>query len=290
MTKKDLIQDDGMGKYFTIMLNMADDDLNPYQYRLLAHFKRVCGTEGKCFQGTRGIAKVCQMSVGKVVSTRRELEKLGYIRIVERPDSTLLITIVDRMSENVARYSRRSPDEQGVHHMNTGVHEVNQRITLEEEPPKKESAPIGTGVDEKPKTERKKNPLFDTVALEVFGIAIDQSNGDGGRVGMIAAWLAGHKPKGRHAELGAISKPAAPEHIKAFVSWWNKTHANVAIPRDLTKFVEYWRQWASEVNARRVRSQAKASKTDQQTTTPPAINPAQMTEDERKAILAQLRG
>jgi len=136
MTRQDLIHDEEMGKYFTIMLNMADDDLDPYQYRLLAHFKRVCGKDGKCFQGTRRIAKVCQMSVGKVVSTRRELEQLGYIKIVERPDSTLLITIVDRMRENIERYAKRSQDEQSVQVVNSTVHDMNERISYEEEPSK----------------------------------------------------------------------------------------------------------------------------------------------------------
>lgn len=288
MTKQDLIRDDGMGMYFTIMLNMADDDLDPYQYRLLAHFKRVCGREGKCFQGTRGIAKVCQMSVGKVVSTRRELEQMGYITIAERPDSTLLITVVDRMRENVERYSGCSPHEQGVHGVNGGVHGVNQRITLEEEPLNKISAPDGAGGDKKAKKPREKNPLFDAVAMQVFNIAPDNIGGDGGRIGIISSWLAGYEPKGKYADLGAIKAPASEQHIKMFVTWWRNKYPNATMPRDLIKFVEYWRQWASEENARAAKSKQRPAAI--QAAAPAAIDPAQMTTEDRQRFLAELLG
>ena len=146
MTKKDHIHDDGrVGKYFTTLYNMADDDLNPYQYRLLGHYKRVCGEteDGACWESTRTTAKKCQISVGKVASTRRELEAMGYVAIETRGDDTLRITMIDRMAENVARYTKRSSGEHSVHEVNTsvhtvntGVHEVKQRITTEEKPVK----------------------------------------------------------------------------------------------------------------------------------------------------------
>lgn len=134
------IEDENKGKYFHIMLNMYDDDLSPYEYRLLGHYIRV----GKCWEGVRKTAKTCQMSVGMVVKTRNKLHKGGYITVEHRDNDTVYIEVVDRMSENVARYANRSPHEQGVHHMNTnrspheqGVQDVNERITPEEEPKKK---------------------------------------------------------------------------------------------------------------------------------------------------------
>lgn len=133
-------------KYFHRMLNMADDDLGPYEYRLLGHYIRV----GDCWEGVRKTAKTTRMSVGKVVSTRNDLEKLGYIHVEHREQDTCLVTIIDRMAENVARYSKvfmertpRSPHEHPVHMVNTseleGVHGVNERRTRtkEEEPKKK---------------------------------------------------------------------------------------------------------------------------------------------------------
>jgi len=150
--RKDHVRDDGRtGKYFTLIYNMADDDLNPYQYRLLGHYKRVCGDsdDGACWESTRTTGKKCQMSTGKVSSTRLELQTMGYVSIEQRPNDTLRITLIDRMAENVSRYAKqRSSGEHGVHEVNTHVHgmngrvhEVKQRITNEEEPLKnKENA------------------------------------------------------------------------------------------------------------------------------------------------------
>lgn len=125
-------------QHFHIMLNMADDDLNPYQYRLYGHYVRVAGETGGCWQGTRTTAAHCKMSIGKVVSTRRELATLGYITIEERPEDTLYVEIVDRWAENIARYAApRSSGERPVHTVNTTVHVVNERRSTEEEPEKK---------------------------------------------------------------------------------------------------------------------------------------------------------
>ncbi|NWF65616.1 MAG: hypothetical protein HXY38_15070, partial [Chloroflexi bacterium] len=129
--KREHIEDRGLsGKYFHIMLNIADDELDVYQYRLLGHYRRVCGdnSDGACWEGTRTTAARCKMSIGKVSKTRRELERLGYIKIESRPDDTLRITLVDRMADNVARYFLRLSSEQGVHVVNDGVHVVNDGV------------------------------------------------------------------------------------------------------------------------------------------------------------------
>lgn len=136
--KQDQVTDNApFGKYFHVMLNMADDDLNPYQYRLLGHYRRVCGDNGACWESTRTTATKCKMSTGKVSSTRKELETTGYIHLQYRDDDTCFITLVDRMAENIQRYC--SPDEQRVHDMNGSVHQVKQRKTNEEKPNKKKT-------------------------------------------------------------------------------------------------------------------------------------------------------
>lgn len=131
------VTDEGReGKYFTLLVNMADDDLDPYQYRLFGHYKRVCGEslDGACWESTRTTAEKCRMSVGKVASTRRELVELGYIEITAgTADQTLAITLKDLMHQNVQRFAERSPHEQPVHEVNATVHEVKQRRTKEEE-------------------------------------------------------------------------------------------------------------------------------------------------------------
>jgi DNA-binding MarR family transcriptional regulator len=170
MTKQ-YLADPTKGKYFTQVLNMADDDLGPYEMRLLIRYIRVAWKTGKCWEGVRRTSKITQMSVGMVTKTRNRLEELGYIKVKHRPDDTCVIVIVDRMAENVARYANevdeteddefaapsrkrarttgsvhgvntRSSGEQGVHVVNTpeldSVHGVNERIyiTKEEEPKK----------------------------------------------------------------------------------------------------------------------------------------------------------
>lgn len=136
-TSKQHVKDDAKGRYFHQMLNMADDDLNPYQYRLLGHYIRV----DNCWESVRTTARITRMSVGMVVKTRNSLQELGYIQLEISEHDTYLVTVVDRMAENVARYAnkkqQRSPHEHGVHHMNTSegssVHHMKQRRTRTKE-------------------------------------------------------------------------------------------------------------------------------------------------------------
>lgn len=140
MTKQQ-VSDPSKGRYFLQMLNMSDDDLSPYQFRLLGHYIRVAAKTGKCWEGVRKTAQITQMSVGMVTKTRNELVTLGYIRVKHREDDTCVIVIVDRMAENIARYAheavadeadefdaptgKRSSGEQGVHTVREGVHHMN---------------------------------------------------------------------------------------------------------------------------------------------------------------------
>lgn len=103
-------------KYFTMMLNMAEDELDPFQYRLLAHYLRWAGHGGSKSEGLKTTAKTVKMSISKVRSTRRELVSMGYILVQEPNQEEIkegvpaIITIVDRWEENVARYSRVKND------------------------------------------------------------------------------------------------------------------------------------------------------------------------------------
>lgn len=94
------------GRYFHVMLNIADDDLDPYQYRLLGHYRRVCGDSGVCFEMTDTTAARTRMSKAKVSTTRWELVALGYIAIHQADGSdAMAVTIIDRMRDNVLRYA-----------------------------------------------------------------------------------------------------------------------------------------------------------------------------------------
>ena len=278
MTKRpqtqDVHDDAPAGKYFTQILNMADDDLDPYEYRLLGHYKRVIGElNAPCTQGTRLIAEICRMSLGKVTAVRKQLEEKGWIRCERRPNNTIRVTLIDRMAENVARYSKRSQDEQarsphehGVRHMNTTVHDVNEEITRT--PTKEQSIPIGIEPAAKAAAKRKKskaNPrsaelepdiIYETVETHIFGIegTPDMPYQWSGRCGQITSWLKGAVASVDGQEVGKISRPAAPEHIKAFARAWVKEHTGAPLPRKPDRFVEHWRAWASKQAAARPRT------------------------------------
>jgi hypothetical protein len=139
---QDITDNSDLRRYFALIEHMAEDDLDLYEYRLLGHYKRVCGTHGgQCTESVRTTAnRIKGMSIGKVSEARRELERLGWIKVAvhahpSQKGNTVIdgisVTLVDRMAENVARYSAMcsANEHEGVHDMNTGVHQVKQRRT-----------------------------------------------------------------------------------------------------------------------------------------------------------------
>lgn len=86
-------------KGFHCLPNSVDDELNVYQYRLLGHYKRVCGesVDGACWESAATTAERTKMSVRKVKSTRAELQCLGYINLEARSGDTSRVTMPDTM-------------------------------------------------------------------------------------------------------------------------------------------------------------------------------------------------
>jgi hypothetical protein len=108
-----LSNDAPMHKYFTMMLNMAEDDLEPFAYRLLAHYIRWTGHGGLFAEGVRTTARRCKMSVTAVKKARETLQGQGYIIVVApaiKGESTRII-INDRWLENIQRYHTESHTE-----------------------------------------------------------------------------------------------------------------------------------------------------------------------------------
>lgn len=99
-------------KYFHQMLNMADDDLNPHEYRLLGHYLRWAGHGGERKEGIRQTAKVCHMGQTAVRKHRAALAEKGYLRLIEPTPEQLKegeptkIIVLDRWAENIARYTQ----------------------------------------------------------------------------------------------------------------------------------------------------------------------------------------
>lgn len=203
MTEQTII--DGGNKYFHFMLNMADDDLDPYQYRLLGHYRRVCGQGGICFELTTTTAKKTKMSGGKISSVRWELVALGYINIHECDGTeAIAITLIDLMPENVMRYSS---SEQTVHVVNSNrsSHELEE-TRLSSKKHKTPSIPQ-KGED---------SVLFLTVSKELFSTAKPRSDKLRQRIQKSVDVIEG------------LSVDVAT--FNAFVAWYRHEKPNLSLP------------------------------------------------------------
>lgn len=105
-------------KYFHQMLNMADDDLNAPQYRLLGHYVRWAGNGGSHEEGIRETARITHLGKDTVRRVRQELRDLGYIAFVEptpqeqKDGKPTVVTVLDRWGENIQRYSNKGVPNQ----------------------------------------------------------------------------------------------------------------------------------------------------------------------------------
>jgi DNA-binding MarR family transcriptional regulator len=102
--------------YFAMIPHMADDDLDPFEYRLYGHYTRVCGQEGgRCFQSVKDIHEKTCMSPTAITKARNSLQSKGYINVVipdgraRRKGENISVTLIDRWQENVERYQKLIP-------------------------------------------------------------------------------------------------------------------------------------------------------------------------------------
>jgi DnaD/phage-associated family protein len=108
------IQDDSdLRKYRIELPNLYDDaGLDPYEFRLLAHYKRV----GTCTESTRTTAKICEMGVMTVSEKRQSLNDKGFISLktitLKTGGYSFIVTVVDKWQENFLKYGPRTPGVQ----------------------------------------------------------------------------------------------------------------------------------------------------------------------------------
>lgn len=100
------------------------------------------------------------------------------------------------------------------------------------------------------KKPRPRNPLFDVVAKEVFGLEPNDLEENEGRIAKISNWLAGTYSGTKAVRVTKLSHPAEPRHVEMFAKWWSSKPGKPDMPRDLVKFAERWREWAIEANKR----------------------------------------
>lgn len=117
-------------KYRTELPNLYDDsDLDPFEYRLLGHYKRV----GICRENLETTAKKCRMSTGQVSEKRQSLGAKNFIKL-ERLEMggkryRYVIRVNDRWVENFARYSGLTIDE------------INEQVKRATSPSPREASP-----------------------------------------------------------------------------------------------------------------------------------------------------
>lgn len=245
MNKQQIKSDDP--SYFAMIPHLATDTMNPYQLALYTHYKRVAKENGSCFEGVRTTAKKTQMSVGKVVSTRDELVRDGWITVQypekdNDPKATIIIEVNSKWPENREygeSLKKRSYSEQSVHTVNTSieptVHVVNERIQDQEKETKntKESAvaalgdtpdnsPENSSIKEDKKARKERlDQLFEIIALGSFGKPYAALNGQRGRAGEIRKLLLEENPD------------ITPEYLKA--GYARYFEANPTIKHDPSK-------------------------------------------------------
>jgi hypothetical protein len=139
---QEIIDESDLRKYRIELPNLYDDsDLDVYEFRLLAHYKRV----GRCTEGTRTTAKKCHMAVSQVSIKRRSLHNKGFIQMQEVPldDQTFsyIIIVVDKWEENFRKYSTRSHSEHPVSSREHPVRTAKERINHVKKKQKKSLSP-----------------------------------------------------------------------------------------------------------------------------------------------------
>lgn len=265
--------DSPMHKYFTMMLNMAEDDLDPYTYRLLAHYIRWTGHGGLFIEGIRTTAERCKMNARTIRKARDELAEKGYVKVVPpvKKGGATQVFILDKWADNIQRYHTESNTENSKCSKSTtpGVADIPHIEEHIEEPSKKDSAPPENGAvsktdkpyvqgkasslitndpevlepDEripspaKAKTERPRDVVYDAIAFFSFRIndtrVIDKITGK--RIGIVSSWL--------KKQDGIQQDSETSKRIAQFYAWYDKTKNGIARPKDVTKFAEAWTEW-----------------------------------------------
>lgn len=185
---QNIVDPSDLRKWRTELPNLYDDsDLDPFEFRLLAHYKRV----GTCIESLGTTARKCKMSTGKVSETRQALSDKGFVVLTKRetPNEAghigYSITVVDKWEENFAHYSSRRPSrheaQPSPREGTPSPHEGQPSQGEDKKEPLKKKPTKNTG-EAKP---RKANPMFDALA----GVTNSDPSAAGGYIGKTAADL-----------------------------------------------------------------------------------------------------
>lgn len=107
LDEQQLVRDTGdLRRWRTEIPNLYDDaDLDPIEFRLLVHYKRI---GNRCNESVRTTAKKCKISVGAVVEKRRSLADKGFVKLTTLDTGKVIVEVVDMWEVNFITYSTMS--------------------------------------------------------------------------------------------------------------------------------------------------------------------------------------
>lgn len=258
------------GKFFLLVRATAQDHrLSPEALGVLVEL--LSRSDDWVVQVTQ-LSKRHKLGREKCYRILKELTAAGYmVRTMVRDDHGKVVRVeyvVHEVSQGEAEPLPEKPDtaKQEAEKPNTEnpdtekQHITDTRIAQETE---STSMPAAKAAAKRKKS--KANPrsaelepdiIYETVETHIFGIegTPDMPYQWSGRCGQITSWLKGAVASVDGQEVGKISRPAAPEHIKAFARAWVKEHTGAPLPRKPDRFVEHWRAWASKQAGARPRA------------------------------------
>ena len=84
-------------KHITLIPTIAEDELDPFQYRVYGHLLRVCD-DNRSIPSRYAMAKHCKMTEDDVSSALKRLNELGYIAITycENGYDPMAISLLDK--------------------------------------------------------------------------------------------------------------------------------------------------------------------------------------------------
>lgn len=210
----------------------------------------------------------CGLKRGAIIKAIQQLVEFGFIARIGKPsdkgqeyqliDSIDWVKLEARQSAKQALDIKRTAKATNTRVSSTSDVPVTSDVTMQGNVPRTMQGNVGrtesksysnTNTKSAVQSTDGRDPVFDAVAEYIFNInPLEVNKETGGRIGVISSWLNGKSDglKRNGGKVGYISRPAEPEHVKRFAAWYKAKYPNISMPRDLLKFVDYWRQWASE--------------------------------------------
>lgn len=267
VTNNQELRDDGsISAYFSMMLHIDDDDLDAYEYRLLGHYRKVCGLfrSGKCTEALETTAAACKMGLSTARSARNRLAQKGCIYLVETPGAPTGVTIRNRMPENLQRYTPITSDRPPLSDV-IGDIRIQESNTIKSQDakapameaheetvkaPKPASPSSTTPPTPSPRKGQPSDVFFKAVALCAYGSEVTY---DGKMVGFImygnpklkCPGLIAYECERQGVTRQDLDYAALGRDVQAFWKWLKAKYTNLTALVECNRWYDYWRTWRS---------------------------------------------